>query len=220
MKRNLKLFMLAALALTAFGALSASGAQALSEFTKPTEAVRLTITPDGTTTTAHQVLDAAGSSITCPTVDGEATIAGTGTTFATALVENIEYTGECKFVGQRAYVRMNGCKYDLNIAAAIGRVSITSCNAGKTIEFGIAEGLVCNVTVPEQANLGEWTAHNLNASEVTIETHVTGVTYTAIGSACPETGTDRTNGNYTTGNFILTAEKDNANKEMVAVQVD
>ena len=53
------------------------------------------------------------------------------------------------------------------------------------------------------------TFHNVtNASgskEITVEPHISSITYTAVGSGCPETGT-KTDGNYTTGNFLITGE--------------
>jgi hypothetical protein len=73
--------------------------------------------------------------------------------------------------------------------------------------------------MPEQGPLNETTIRNLNTSEITEEIHFTGLTYTATGATCPEAGT-KSNGSYRTGNFILTAEKDNANREMVAIQVN
>jgi hypothetical protein len=220
MIRNLKVFMLAAFALLAFGAL-ASSAQAVTSISKPAEAITLTVTPDGSTTTSHQVFDAGANgaqSITCNSVTGESTIAGTATSFTTALATNIVYS-TCSFIGQPAEVKMNGCKYDLGINASNeGNVAISGCNAGQKIEFFLKEG-DCKVTVGEQSGKTRITYHNPNANEVTVEPHVTGIVFSAAGADCLQTGTNLTTGNYTTGNFLLTAEKDGTST-MVAIQAN
>jgi hypothetical protein len=214
MIRNLKVLMLAAFAVAALSAMAASAAQAV-EFHKPAEAVKLTTTPDGTGTNAHQVFDAAGASITCPGVTAEGTVAGTTTTVATVETSLVEYTGECKFVGQKATVEMHGCNYKFH---ANGEVDII-CPTGNTIRFSVPSPF-CEVTVPGQTGKTTIGYTNINTkTEVTVSPNVTGITYDATGAGCPTAG-HGTNGTYTTGNVIVTAEKDNANKEMVPIFVE
>jgi hypothetical protein len=208
MIRNLKALMLASMAVLAVGAMAASAANA-AEFTSPNGASTITTTPDGTGKTAHQVFDAAGGSITCNTVHGHASIGGTGAT--SILSSSIAYSGNCNFVGQAATVNMNGCNYRFN---ASGTVDIV-CPGTNEITFSVPSP-VCDVVVPPQTGLSSVTYHSINANEVTIEPHVTGIKLTATGAGCPETGTF-TNGNYTTGNVIITAEIAGA---MVPISVD
>jgi hypothetical protein len=214
MTSNLKVLTLTAFAVAALSAVAASAAQAV-EFHKPPEAVKLTTTPDGTGTTAHQVFDAAGASITCPGVTAEGTVAGTATTVATVETSLVEYTGECKFLGQKAIVEMHGCGYKFH---ANGEVDIV-CPGPNQIRFSVPSPF-CEVLVPAQTGKTNVGYTNINTkTEVTVSPVVTGIRYTATGMGCPITGT-QTNGQYTTGNVILTAEKDNANKEMVPIFVE
>jgi len=218
MTRKLKVLGLAAFAILAVSAMSAASAQAISGISKPAESIWVTTTPDGTGKTAHHVFDAAGASITCTQGKGEATIAGTETKVVTTVIEKtIEFTG-CSFLGQAASVVGNGCDGHVGISGGEIITSIVGCNPGKTVEFSVASP-PCLVSVPEQALFGV-TAHNLNANEITVEAHVSGVKYTATGSGCPITGTF-SNGNYTTGNHILTGQKDvgGVGGEMVPIQV-
>jgi hypothetical protein len=198
MIRNLKALMLASMAVLAVGAVAASAVQAV-EFHSPEGAATLTAIPDGTGKTAHQVFDAAGGSITCNTVTGVASIGGS--TASVVQLTSIVYSGNCNFVGQTATINMNGCTYSFH---ANGEVDIV-CPAGKEITFSVPSP-ICDVVVPPQTGLSSVTYHPINEeTEVTIESHVTGIAYAATGAGCPETGSF-TNGNYTTGNLIITAE--------------
>jgi hypothetical protein len=197
MIRNLKALMLASMAVLAVGAMAASAANA-AEFTSPNGAATITTKPDGTGKTAHQVFDAAGGTITCNQVHGHAVIGGTGA--ASILTSSIAYSGNCNFVGQSATVNMNGCNYRFN---ASGTVDIV-CSGGNEITFSVPSP-VCDVVVPAQTGLSSVTYHSINATELTIEPHVTGITYTATGAGCPTPG-HHPDGNYTTGNVIITAE--------------
>ena len=80
MIRNLKVLLLAAMALTAFGALSAAGAQAAEEkFHCSVVECRVRVGPDGTGATTHQVFIFSDTSspvrsfsTTCASITGEA----------------------------------------------------------------------------------------------------------------------------------------------------
>ena len=214
MTRNLKIVGMAALACLALSAVVASAAQAAVEFHKPAgEEIRLTVTPDGAGATAHQVFDAAGASITCPDVSGETLLAAAENTSPTITAEKIQYpaagSAACKFVGQSATVNMKECDYKFTAAApgtpgANAAVEVKCKNAGEEIEFKVPNP-VCTVTVPPQVLAGVTYHNNAAKSEVTVEAHVAGISYTAAGAGCPEVGA-KVNGNYTTGNFIVTGE--------------
>lgn len=210
MIRNLKALMIAAVAVLAMSAMAASAAQGAVEFHSSSGAATLTTTPDGTGKTAHQVFDAAGGTITCNTVSGEASIGGS--TAAAVQSTTITYSGNCNFVGQAATVNMNGCNYNFH---ANGEVDIV-CTGSNEITFSVPSP-VCDVVVPPQTGLGTVTYHNINSNtEVTLEPHVTGITYTATGAGCPTAGTF-SDGNYTTGNVIITAEQGST---MVPIKVE
>ncbi len=209
MIRNLKIPMLAAMAVAALSAVGASEAQA-AEFHCSVEPCTVTATQDGTGKTAHQVFDVNLPKqvlpITCKGVHAEATM--TKKTEATLTVQNIVYT-ECEFLGQFATFSMNGCDY---LFSAAGQVQI-KCPEGKQITF---EAAGCVLHIPAQGPLGGITFHNLpegGKSEVTVSVAIKGIQSVSTGAGCPETGESKT-GEYTTGNTIATGEQDNASKVM------
>jgi len=206
MIRNLKALLLAAVAVMAVSAVGASAGQA-AEFHSSVAETKLTLTTDGTGKTAHQVFDAAGASITCAGIKGEGNLA---VSTATSVTIDVTYEGPCTFVGQEATVDMKGCDYTFTSHGTVSLSSRTGKNcATEPITFSVPSP-PCTVTVGSAGganqNLESVTYHNITTSgvsEITVEPHVTGITYTATGSGCPETGT-KTNGNYTTGNTIVT----------------
>lgn len=220
MTRNLKVLLAAAVALTAIGAFSASGAQAAEFHCDPsagTTSCKYTLKPDGAVpgTTSHHVSVLTNSigetvSITCNQLEGSGTAAQTS---ATLRINNPAYT-TCKANGQAATVRMNSCAYNFSAA---GTVSIEGCAAGKPIEIEIVEtgGIV---TVGNQSGLTGVTYHNLgttaaNTTEVTVSINSPHIPVTTDGNvliACAPCTID-----YTTGNTIITAESDVATPAMV-----
>jgi hypothetical protein len=194
----------------------AAPAQAAT-FHKPAETIKLKVTPDGTTTTAHQVWDAAGASMTCSLLTGSAEVVGTGTTFSEVTTSSSEYTG-CKFIGQTATVNLHGCNYTLVAAAeGVGATIKTVCPAGSEIEFSVPSPS-CVVQIPGGQTLTGLTYHNINTkSEVTTEAHVGGAKYSATGAGCPEAGI-KENGTTTTGNVIITAENTAGTMKSVFVE--
>jgi hypothetical protein len=202
MMRNLKALMLAAVAALSLSAVGATAAQA-AEFHSSAASTTLKTTADGTGKAAHQVFDAAGASITCAGVEiVSGTIAGATTSSVTV---KVKYTGACTFVGQAATVEMRGCDYKFN---ASGTVDLVGANcAAEPIRFSVPSP-PCTVTVGPQSGLSSVKYNNIKPgakSEITLEPTVTGITYTATGSGCPQTGT-KSDGNYTTGNVIVTGE--------------
>jgi hypothetical protein len=201
MIRNLKFPMaVAAVALTAFGAVSISGADT-AEFHCSVKPCQITVKPDGTGKTAHQVISLWGKTgsfqTTCSTISGEAT--ASSETFSEITVSNIKGSG-CTVLGQPAELKMNGCDY---LFRSSGTLTIT-CPPGKEIEDGISGG-GCLYFIPPQGPLPGLTFHNLESNEITIETQIKGLTATTNGE-CGISGT--VEAEYTTGNTILTAETD------------
>jgi hypothetical protein len=233
MIRNLKALMLAMLALAALGAVVSSAAQAAPKFTVEgagaTDATTLTLFKDdegGTKPkTAHQVFDIYNKektvelSITCNEVTGDGVVVGPEQTDVTIVTPAFEGGGtvfpKCSFAGQDVTVENKGCNLTFQ---ATGTVEIVSENntAGnkcahgeKPIVFAIPN---CTVEVGVQTVVNKVRYHNLAGGLITVETPTGAVgdpflelTYNATGTTCPF-GT-LSNGQYTTGNTIVTGEK-------------
>ncbi len=209
MIRNLKVLLLAALAVTALGALSASAAQA-ARFTAPGAAAGQTtefkILKDGTGKTAHQVFDirkADGTgvlSITCNEAAGTGTGVGPEPTEVT--VPTLAFQGACNFAGQEVEVKNTGCNF---IFTAKGLLHIVNdgenvCAPGSKPLHFTNTVLNCKVEVGAQTIEGV-KYHNIEGNLVTIEALELAVAYTASGSGC-EYGPTK-NGLFTTGNAIV-----------------
>jgi hypothetical protein len=206
MMSKFKALTAAVLALAAFGAVAASAASA-AQFTTPGEtgSVQVTIKPDGAlgSSTAHQVFDIANAAgtqqrqITCNTISGASTaISGgtaTGINFPTPKFEE-----ECNFAGQEVTVT-NGCEIEFT---ASGNATLKP--AGCVLKFQNTL-LKCTVEVKGEQTLAGITYHNITAQEVTVSASIQGIVYTASGTGCEYGQTS--NGKYTTGNAIATAEK-------------
>jgi hypothetical protein len=203
MIHRLKVLFIATMALAAVSAVAASVARAVPLFHSHETLTTITAEEDGTGKTAHQVLDfGANEGITCKQISAEATTSENTVTEIT--VKNIVYS-EC-FSSVTAFVNMNGCHY---LFTSHGLLHI-QCPAGKEIEFGVPG---CTVKVPPQTPTGGGvTFHNIgstdaNTTEVTVEANVTGIHFSSVGPFCIFVGSG-TNGEYTTGNAIVTGEKD------------
>jgi hypothetical protein len=212
MIRNLKVLLVAAMAVAAFGAFAASGAQA-AEFHCSVEPCRYTTAPDETagTKTAHHVFILTNTlgqsnSITCNQLTGEGTTSGK--TATTLNLKNVAYD-VCTFVGQPTTVKMNGCEYQFT---SHGTVTIL-CPTGGKIEFEVPN---CKVEVEAQGPLHEVTYHNIGtpgttSTKVTVEAHVNNIAAKMTGTQAGCGGVDPTKavtGAYTTGNTIVSAESD------------
>ncbi len=210
MIRNLKVLLLAALAVTALGALSASAAQA-ARFTAPGAAAGQTtefkILKDGTGKTAHQVFDirkADGTgvlSITCNEAAGTGTGVGPEPTEVT--VPTLAFQGACNFAGQEVEVKNTGCNFIFTASGLLHIVNdgANACAYGKQSLHFTNTVLNCKVEVGAQTVSGV-KYHNLTAENtVTIEAPELTVSYKASGSGC-EYG-ESTNGLFTTGNAIV-----------------
>ncbi len=233
MMRNLKAVLLAALAVTAFGAVAASGASA-AKFTVPSAGAgtetTLTTLKDGTGKTAHQVFDISKTdgtgvlSITCNELTADATVVGKEPAdihVVTPLFEGGGVGTDCTFAGQTVKVENTGCNFTftpdgtLHIISEFAAAPNTCKHGEKPIHF-TNTNLNCKVEVGEQTVTGV-KYHNLPDGTVTVEATNLAVAYNATGLGCPY-GTE-SNGVFTTGNAIVTAEK-KGTSEMVEVKWD
>jgi hypothetical protein len=242
MIRNLKVLFAAAMALAAFGALSASAAHAAGEkFHCSVEPCTVTLSTDGTGVTAHHVFIVENAaketgSFTCESLNGEATSATK--TAEDLTFKNLVYSN-CKIGGvTKVNVRMNECDYTVTSETQpAGGLNGTNggatihiiCTGVKHIEIENA-GTGCIFEVTPQTlrglhyhNIG--TPGNPLTTEVTIEALISAaasgtpieVEVGKVGTGCvPKAALgDKLTGSYTTGNTLATAEEDNANKKMV-----
>ena len=223
MPHNLKTMLLAALAVTAFGALT-SAAQA-TQFTAPGAAAGATttldITTDGTGKTSHQVFvigNAAGTSTVSFTC--EAIIAGPEHSHIIGPAnEDVTITpawSGCNAAGQAVTITNTGCIFTFT---ANGELHITNDTA-KVCAHGGGNSPIelvfagCKIEVGAQTLKGI-KYHNLNAAgttvgsnegtKVTVEPVVSGITYNAAGANCNYGTTS--NGSFTTGNTIVTGTR-------------
>jgi len=225
MIRNLKVLLAAAMALAAFGALSAT-AHAAAEFHCSVAPCTFTAGADGTGATAHQVFivknkSGETGSFTCNTVTGEGTSATK--TVASIPLTNIVYS-TCKINGVTPFnVRMNKCTYTFAaLNGATGASIEVKCPEAKHIELeNTGTGCILEVT-PQTLTGAKY--HNIGTSgtpttEVTVENLIKSIVVEVgpVGTGCLPKATqgEVISGEYTTGNAIVTAEKDNALKEMV-----
>lgn len=206
MIRNLKVLLAAAMALTAFGIMSASGAQA-AEFHCSVEPCTATLKPDGTAKTAHHVFvvkkGAASGSFTCNELSGEGT--ANTKTVTEITFKKLLYSG-CSIAGSAVTVHMNGCEYKFSSHTTVTIL----CPAGKEIELTVGgPPALCTVKIPAQGPLEGSHYANINSkAEITAFPTVPKVTGTA-GAGCKAiVGFEGhfTEAEYTTGNTIVTGE--------------
>jgi hypothetical protein len=212
--RNLKVMALAAIALAALGVLAVSGAQA-AEFHCSVEPCRYTLKPDGAGKTAHHVFAAKRGAevivVTCETSEGEAT--SSNPTSKELTFTRLGFF-PCTLSGVPASIRVNGCEY---VYSSAGELTI-KCAGGKGIEFSTAS---CTVRIEPQGPLPGIKYHDAGAtkSELTLETSISGLKGEIIGTeaGCAIKPGSFSEGEYRTGNAIITAETDNAEAKMANV---
>jgi len=206
MTRTPKTLISAATAALVLAAIGASAAQAHTPevFNKPAEPVQITTLADGATTKErHHVIDMAGGSLTCAGIEAPATVAGTGATVTSILTTSVTYTGPCLFGGQTAVVNMNECNYRFHASGFFDIV----CPEGQPITMGVpATG--CDVIITAQAGKGTVNYTNIANGDVTLSPGVKGISYTVLGAGCPVVSGIYGGAEYTAGNVILAAEKD------------
>lgn len=208
MIRNLKVLLAATMALMAFGALSSSSVQA-AEFHCSVEPCRVTVKPDGTGKTAHQVITVkqGGSnfSTTCDSIVGEGT--ASTKTFKALTIGSIKGSN-CGFSGVPANLTMNGCEYLIASGGLGGGTLTIVCPLGKEIEAGLVSG-GCMYKIPSQGPLNEVKFHDaetggVKKSELTVELAVKNIAVTVEECWGMEDGP--ATAEFTTGNTILTSE--------------
>jgi hypothetical protein len=230
MIRNLKVLIAAAMALMAFGALSATAQAAEEKFHCSVEPnCRATLAPDGTagTTAAHHVFvvkgltalgAAASASFTCDQLKGEATSAGktaTELTFTNLKYENAAGEAKCK-VGASETVTVNftTCDYKFeskNGGASTAAVNVECSNEAEPIDISIKGTLCLQVKSFASTGLGYKTL-GTTPRTVTATAKVAlpnaALILQNVGNAnCAALGMASTTGaEYTTGNTIVTAE--------------
>ncbi len=208
MIRNLKVLLLATVAVTALSALSASATQAAPKFTtgaKVGETTEFKILKDGTGKTAHQVLDirkADGTgvlSLTCNEIAGTGTAIGPEPTEIT--VPTPAFQG-CIFAGQEVSIPNTGCNFIFTASGLLHIVndSALECAHGKKPIHFTNTVLNCKVEWGAQTVEGV-KYHNLADGTVTVEMPELQLQYNATGVGCPYGTTN--NGLLTTGNFIF-----------------
>jgi hypothetical protein len=235
---NLKVLLGGALvALVAFGVLGAGAAVAVEQFHCEVEPCTLTLAPDGTGATAHQVLNiknaVESSSLTCESLSGDATSAAKTTeelTFTNLVYSNCKLAGVVKFS-----IRMNSCHYLFTSktepagganGTGGGATIHIQCETEKHIEFeNTGTGCIFEVTPQTLRGAHYHTIGFGTSKEITVEMRIgAAVSGTTIAVEVAKVGTgcvpkanvgDTLSGEITTGNLLITAEKDNANKEMV-----
>jgi hypothetical protein len=204
MIRNLKVLLAAAMALMAFSAVSASGAQA-AEFHCSVSPCQLTPLSDGTAKNSHHVFivtqGAVSAATTCNSITGSSSISGNTTKEVT--FSNIIYEG-CNVAGEPSTVETGKCDYQFT---SDGTVHIKACEGGAIKIVVTATG--CTFTIGEQT-AGGITYTPIGTSpkrEVTVSTNVTGITGTANDSCTNlKINPGAITGDYTTGNTRLTGE--------------
>ncbi len=208
MIRNLWVLVLAGTTAMALAAIGASGASA-AEFHCSVEPCIGTLKPDGAvgSKTAHHVFiirkGATSASVTCNQLAGEAEVATK--TAAEVTIRNLVYS-ECSILGTPVTIDMNGCDYKFKAEG----IKSLACPTGKTVQFTLP---TCTISIPEQQTEGA-SFHNVgsqetNTTEMTIELLLKKIKGTVSGSGCAAifgfTG-EFTEGEYTTGNTLVTAE--------------
>ncbi len=232
MIRNLKVLIAAAMALMAFGALSATAHAAEEKFHCSVEPCTVTLSPDLKpeeslpSTTAHQVfvvngLNSSGTpvstSFTCNQLTGEAT--STTATAETLTFTNLKYensAGEqkCKVgASETVEVKFNSCDYQftsLNGSTSTAQVHVL-CPAGKVIEI-LIKGTTClDVSPFTSTGIGYHTIGTAPNRHVTATANVAvpnaALTLTNTTNAnCALLGMASTTGStYTTGNTTVKA---------------
>jgi len=235
MSHNFKALLGATMVMVAFSATNAVVAQATEKFHCSVEPCALTLEPDGATTTAHHVFivkNAGGESgsFTCSSLAGDATTTTKTTEEITTTA--LAYGGTCKINGVTSFnVRMNECDYlftsKIEAGGTGGGATIhIQCPTAKHIEIeNIGTGCIFEVT-PQTLRGAHY--HSIGtpgtgSTETTVEARVstaasgTGVAVEVAkeGTGCvPKSKVGETlTGEYTTGNTLVTAEKDDTGVE-------
>jgi hypothetical protein len=227
MIRNLKVLLAAALALAAFGAITAS-AHAADEFRCTVAPCRGKLSTDGTLKTAHHVFiveNGTGGSVsfTCESLRGTAEfVSGTDVSLSWSRVANgdREAYDNCEVSGSPGViVHMNDCKYTFTRGSTTDAAAGTKdeaevhveCPVGETIEITMPPPSTCVFRIGAQTLGGSNTkggiGYHTEGTEVTVTANVKGIQVTTNGN-CSAFITGTLEGTYTTGNTLVTGEKE------------
>jgi hypothetical protein len=216
MIRNLKVLLVAAMALTALGAIAAS-AHAADEFHCSVAPCKGTLHTDGTEKTAHHVFilenEATTESVsfTCESLTGEGESATK--TFTEITFTNLKYSN-CTVNGSIGLtVDTNGCTYTFKAAGGTtdGAKVKVGCPEGKTIDVTYNG---CTVHIKggfESTGVGYHTSGVAPSRELTATVNhvvIPAAQISAVPSkaACLITPDQPLIGTYTTGNTLVTGE--------------
>lgn len=207
MTRKLKASLLAVLALTAIGAVSATAAQA-GTFTAA--AYPATIT--GQSVGFHVFETELGVPMNCNVqLHGEMAAASETLTMTP--------TYNCGSGGNPVDVNRNGCDFVFRAGETLGNDEVSGlmdlvCPEGAAIDFEITSMQVCHLTVGEQLGLGEITYTNRTmAKDVDVDMALTGIEY-ELDEGCPVVGV------FGTGEYTGTTTLKSDNEGMDAFMVD
>jgi hypothetical protein len=217
MIRNLKVLVVAATALTAFGVVGASSAQAADEFHCSVAPCTGTTGPDGTAKNSHHVfiIENEGKtesvSFTCGKFVGYLT-SNTKTPTEATLTEfaGKELYQECTVNGSPGVtVDMNGCTFNFTSAGGTNDTAAVHliCPVGQKISITFNN---CIFHVPPQtlSGVGYATVGSVGNTQVTGTALITGVLVEITGTdaACLIKTGQKLVGTYTTANTIVAGE--------------
>ena len=242
MIRNLKVLIAAAMALAAFGALSASAHAAEEKFHCTVEPCRVTLAPDteAGTTTAHHVLVVKGktssgteasASFTCNQLSGEATTStktSTELTFTNLKYENTAGEQKCKIgASETLTINFTSCDYKFQStggSTSTAQVHLQCSTAGDGIDLSLNGTLCLKVTPFTSTGLGYHDsgiggAKKIVTATVNVAVPAAAVDLVNVGNVnCAGLGlASVTSATFTTGNTLVKAETDSCS--VVAAEV-
>jgi len=226
MIRNLKVLIAAAMALAAFGALSATAHAAEEKFHCSVEPCRATLAPDEAagTTTAHHVFvlkghkngQEASASFTCNQLTGEATTntkTATELTFTNLAYKNSAGEVKCKIgASETMTINFTSCGYKFTSAGgstSTAQIHLICTTAGDGIDISIAGVLCYKITPFTASGIGYHTVNLPRVVTATANVTVPAALVDVPGAGnpvCPEDVV--TSAVYTTGNTLVKAESD------------
>jgi hypothetical protein len=211
MHRNLRLLLLAALAL---GLIAPIPAQA-AVFTNVNGGnTIITGSSDGAGATGHHVMNFPGNgTLTCNSINLQGT--ASNKEFA-EMTMTAGYAG-CTFLGKLATINMQGCDYLFRANGGFKIASSVEKNCATEPMEIIVTG--CTITLGEQEFASGLVYHPHAAEEATMEMKLTKLSWKAVGASCLAPGAFA-NGEYTTGNTIFTGESDDGKQTMKPFGMD
>jgi len=195
MIRNLKVLGLALGAVLALGALTASAAMAVPQFTASTYPAQVT----GSNTKGSEVFTTEAGKVEC-----DSHFLSTSQAAASSTLTVAPKYSNCDAFFLSATVDTEGCTYVFHatelVSAGVYKHHVdVVCPAGQSIKI-VAGGGQCNAEIKGQTGLTSVKTTNLAGGTVTVQPEVTKVAYTVTkdGFGCPFNGTgNKTDGTYT-----------------------